>query len=452
VLFDEARHQKPGQPGPTRTRSGEAAMRRAGDEAEWERRESRRSGQALLEAALQRENLVKAWRRVKANGGSAGVDGRSIAETGGDLKQCWPQLREALMSGTYRPQPVRRVTIAKPGGGTRELGIPTVTDRLIQQALLQVLQPRIDPTFSEHSYGFRPGRNAHQAVRRAQAYVQSGKRYVVDVDLEKFFDRVQHNVLRSRLEQRIDDPAVLTLIRHYLRAGVRVHGVVMERYEGTPQGGPLSPLLANVLPDEVDRELERRGHAFVRYADDCNVYVGSRQAGERVLTALRQLFGNLKLRINEAKSAVARVTGRQFLGRSFYVAAGGRGQTAGGAQSAALLQRPHSPTDPPQRRPQHRASGGTTARVCAGMEGVLPTGADPQGLPRTGRMAAPPTARLAPETLEARNDDLPDAAADGREPGRCSDRGGERATLVEQQPLPAQPRLADRVLRSAGRA
>ena len=224
--------------------------------------------------------MVLAWKRVKANRGSAGVDGLTIDATLECLKTNWPRIREELQTGRYRPQPVRRVHIPKAGGGMRELGIPTVTDRLIQQALLQVLQPRIDPTFSEHNYGFRPGRRAHDAVLQAQRHVQEGWKVVVDVDLEKFFDRVNHDVLMDRLAKRIDDKAVLRLIRRYLAAGIMDGGVVMERYEGTPQGGPLSPLLANVLLDEVDRELERRGQRFVRYADDCNVYVRSRRAGE----------------------------------------------------------------------------------------------------------------------------------------------------------------------------
>jgi group II intron reverse transcriptase/maturase len=217
---------------------------------------------------------------------------------------------------------VRRVQIPKSDGGVRELGIPTVTDRLIQQALLQVLQRKIDPTFSEHSYGFRPGRRAHDAVRQAQRYVQDGYRVVVDVDLEKFFDRVNHDVLMERLSRRIDDKAVLRLIRRYLVAGIMDGGVVMERYEGTPQGGPLSPLLANVLLDEVDRELERRGHRFVRYADDCNVYVRSRRAGERVLVGLRKLYDRLHLKVNEVKTAVAPATGRKFLGYALWRSAG----------------------------------------------------------------------------------------------------------------------------------
>jgi group II intron reverse transcriptase/maturase len=255
-----------------------------------------------------------AWKRVKSNAGSAGIDGLSVGETAEYLKAHWPRLKQELLEGRYRPAPVRRVQIPKAGGGKRELGIPTVIDRLIQQALLQVLQPLIDPSFSEHSYGFRPGRRALDAVCRAQQYVQAGHRIVVDVDLEKFFDRVNHDVLMDRLSKRIADRAVLRLIRRYLQAGIMVHGVVAERYEGTPQGGPLSPLLANVLLDEVDRELERRGHRFVRYADDCNVYVRSQKAGERVMAALRKLYGRLRLKVNEAKSAVASAFGRKFLG------------------------------------------------------------------------------------------------------------------------------------------
>jgi RNA-directed DNA polymerase len=215
------------------------------------------------------------------------------------------------------------VTIPKLDGGERELGIPTVTDRLIQQALLQVLQPLLDPTFSEHSYGFRPGRRAHEAVLAAQAYVQAGRRVVVDVDLEKFFDRVNHDILIDRLGKRLGDAAVLRLIRAYLDAGIMSDGVVVERYQGTPQGGPLSPLLANVLLDEVDRELERRGHCFARYADDCNVYVRSARAGERVMALLRRLYAGLRLTVNETKSAVARAFGRKFLGYSLWVAKGG---------------------------------------------------------------------------------------------------------------------------------
>ena len=311
-------HQKPGRPGPTANEGGEAAGVRRGGEARPARHADADSGRAgLLAQALGRDNMQRAWQRVRRNGGSAGIDGLSIAATKEYLREHWPRIREDLLTGRYRPSPVRRVAIPKPGGGERELGIPTVVDRLIQQALLQMLQPRIDPTFSIHSYGFRPGRRAHDAILQAQAHIEAGHRIVVDVDLEKFFDRVNHDVLMDRLSKRIDDRAVLRLIRRYLEAGMMAGGVVMERHEGTPQGGPLSPLLANVLLDEVDRELERRGHRFVRYADDCNVYVRSRAAGERVLAGLRRLYARLHLRLNEAKSAVASVFERPFLGYGF---------------------------------------------------------------------------------------------------------------------------------------
>jgi group II intron reverse transcriptase/maturase len=257
-----------------------------------------------MELVCERQNCLAALKRVRNNKGSPGSDGMAVKELPAFLKVHWPRLREELLSGRYHPQPVRRVLIPKPGGGERELGIPSVLDRFIQQALLQVLQPRFDPTFSEASYGFRPGRRAHDAVRRARAYVQEGRRYVVDLDLERFFDRVNHDVLMGRLANRIADRRVLGLVRRYLNAGILANGVVIERHEGTPQGGPLSPILANVLLDEVDKELEKRGHAFVRYADDLNVYVRSKRAGERVMEAMRRLYARLKLRINETKSAV----------------------------------------------------------------------------------------------------------------------------------------------------
>lgn len=323
MSLGEARHQKPGRPGRTGVGRGEAAREAVSDEAELARQAQTDWGaDDLLGQALARENMVNAWKRVKANKGGAGVDGRTVQDTGEYLKQAWPAIRVSLLDGSYRPEPVRRVGIPKPGGGVRELGIPTVVDRLIQQALLQVLQPLIDPTFSEHSHGFRPGRSAHGAVLEAQQYVQAGRRWVVDVDLEKFFDRVNHDILMDRLAKRIADKRVLRLIRRYLQAGILAHGVHSARVEGTPQGGPLSPLLANVLLDEVDRELERRGHKFVRYADDCNVYVSSQRAGHRVLQALRECYAKLSLKINEAKTAVARVWGRKFLGYRFWVSKG----------------------------------------------------------------------------------------------------------------------------------
>ena len=264
--------------------------------------------------------MQRAWKRVKANKGAAGVDGLDIAQTGQHLKHAWPLIRQQLMNGTYRPMPVRRVGIPKPDGSERELGIPTVTDRLIQQALLQVLQPLIDPTFSEHSHGFRPGRRARDAALAAQQYVQEGYRTVVDVDLSRFFDRVNHDILIDRLKKRVNDAGVIRLVRAYLNAGIMDGGVVVERGEGTPQGGPLSPLLANVLLDEVDRMLERQGHRFARYADDCNVYVCSQKAGERVMALLKRRYDKLHLKINESKSAVSRAFGRKFLGYELWVA------------------------------------------------------------------------------------------------------------------------------------
>jgi group II intron reverse transcriptase/maturase len=275
-----------------------------------------------MELVVERQNLQLALKRVKQNKGSAGIDGMTVGELADHLREHWRQIREQLLTDRYQPAPVKRVAIPKPGGGERELGIPTVLDRFIQQALLQVLQPRFDPTFSEHSHGFRPGRSAHGAVRQAQRYVQQGKRWVVDVDLEKFFNRVDHDILMGKLALRIADRRVLGLIRSYLNAGIMANGVVTERHEGTPQGGPLSPLLANVLLDEVDKELEKRGHSFVRYADDCNVYVQSKRAGERVMAALHKQYNRLRLRINEHKSAVARASERKFLGFSFWVAKG----------------------------------------------------------------------------------------------------------------------------------
>jgi group II intron reverse transcriptase/maturase len=275
-----------------------------------------------MERVVSRPNMVAAYKRVRENKGSPGIDGVTVEQLPEWLKENWGRVRGELLAGTYQPSSVRRQMIPKEGGGERELGIPTAPDRLIQQALLQVLQPIFDPTFSDHSYGFRPGRRAHDAVRRARGYVQEGRRWVVDVDLERFFDRVNWDILMGKLAKRIGDKRVLRVIRGYLEAGVMVNGVVRERHEGTPQGGPLSPLLANVFLDGVDRELEKRGHAFVRYADDGNVYVRSRRAGERVMELLRRLYGHLRLRINEAKSAVARVWERKFLGFSFWVATG----------------------------------------------------------------------------------------------------------------------------------
>jgi group II intron reverse transcriptase/maturase len=271
----------------------------------------------LMDAVCERGNLWRAYDRVLKNKGAAGVDGIGIAEFKEHLKQHWPTIKAKLLAGESMPAPVRRVDIPKPQGGVRTLGIPTLTDRLIQQALHQVLSPIFEAEFSESSYGFRPGRNAHQAVKAAKQYVAEGRRIVVDMDLEKFFDRVNHDLLMQKLSTKIDDGRVLRLIRRYLEAGMMADGMVSQRTEGTPQGGPLSPLLSNILLTELDRELERRGHAFCRYADDCNIYVKSKEAGERVMASItRFLADTLKLTVNAAKSAVARPWERKFLGYS----------------------------------------------------------------------------------------------------------------------------------------
>jgi RNA-directed DNA polymerase len=271
----------------------------------------------LMEAVVERGNLKLAYQRVIENNGAAGVDELAVSALKDHLKRHWPVIRTRLLAGDYQPAAVRRVDIPKPQGGLRTLGIPTVVDRLIQQALHQVLQPIFEPIFSDASYGFRPGRNAHQALRQARQYVAQGKRWVVDIDLEKFFDRVNHDLLMSKLAMTIGDARVLVLIRRYLQAGMMADGVVTARTEGTPQGGPLSPLLSNILLTDLDRELERRGHAFCRYADDCNIYVGSERAGVGLLQSLTEFLAErLKLKVNQAKSAVARPWQRKFLGYS----------------------------------------------------------------------------------------------------------------------------------------
>jgi RNA-directed DNA polymerase len=280
--------------------------------------ESQAETDKLLEEVCEKENLKEALRRVKANAGAPGIDGLSVKELPEFLRENWPRLKEQLFAGTYKPQPVRRVEIPKAGGGRRKLGIPTVVDRFVQQAVLQVLQKRWDPTFNELSFGFRPGRSAPQAVMKAQEYIQQGYDWVVDIDLEKFFDRVNHDVLMARVAQRVSDKRILKLIRGFLNSGVMENGLVGPTEEGTPQGGPLSPLLSNLLLDELDQELEQRGHRFVRYADDCNIYVKSERAGQRVMEGVKRFLARkLRLEVNESKSAVARPKDRKFLGFSF---------------------------------------------------------------------------------------------------------------------------------------
>ena len=279
--------------------------------------QTKAEGLRQMDAVVERHNLWRAYERVMWNKGAAGVDGLTVFEFKAWLQQHWPSVRAALLAGNYMPAAIRKVDIPKPNGGVRTLGIPTVVDRLIQQALLQVLQPEFEPEFSEHSYGFRPGRNAWQAVQRAQGYIREGRRWVVDLDLEKFFDRVNHDILMSRIARKVKDERVLKLIRRYLEAGMMSEGIVSARMEGTPQGGPLSPLLSNILLTDLDRELERRGHRFCRYADDCNIYIKSEVAGQHAMAAITDyLEKKLKLQVNRDKSAVARPWKRKFLGYS----------------------------------------------------------------------------------------------------------------------------------------
>jgi RNA-directed DNA polymerase len=318
----------------------------------------------LMEQVVQRENLLAAYERVRANKGAPGVDGMTTDDLADFCRRHWPRIREQLLGGTYAPQPVRKVEIPKPDGkGVRTLGIPTVLDRLIQQALLQALTPLFDPGFSEGSFGFRPGRSTHQAVLRAREHIAAGHRWVVDMDLEKFFDRVNHDILMSRVARKVKDKRVLRLIRRYLQAGIMEGGIISPRTEGTPQGGPLSPLLSNILLDELDKELENRGHRFVRYADDCNVYVRSQAAGERVFGSLEKfLAGRLRLKVNRAKSAVARPWERKFLGYS--VTAHREPKLKVSHQSVKRLK--------DKLRPMLRAGRGRSlARVCRELGPVL---------------------------------------------------------------------------------
>ena len=282
-------------------------------------RDEGKSNVELWEQVWEKGNLTTALKRVESNGGAPGIDGMTVKDLRGYLKGHWLEIREALESGAYKPSPVRRVEIPKPDGGVRLLGIPSVIDRLLQQAIAQVLTPIFERKFSPRSYGFRPGRSAHDAIKQAQEYIQAGDEWVVDIDLEKFFDRVNHDMLMARVAREVKDKRVLKLIRAYLNSGVMVNGVVMETGEGTPQGGPLSPLLSNIMLDDLDKELEKRGHKFVRYADDCNIYVKTPRAGERVMESVREfLEKKLKLKVNQKKSKIDRAVRVKFLGFSFY--------------------------------------------------------------------------------------------------------------------------------------
>jgi RNA-directed DNA polymerase len=305
-----------------RSEDGEVASQRTGDPGNDQPPTAESATATLMELIVERENCLRAFKRVRSNGGSPGIDGMRVEDLKEYLQGHWGEIRASLLDGTYRPAPVRRQEIPKSGGGVRQLGIPTVLDRFIQQCILQVLEPLYDPTFSESSYGYRPGRSAIAAVEQAQRYLQSGRTWAVEIDLEKFFDRVNHDMLMGRVAKRISDKRLLKVLRGYLNAGVLADGVVIERSEGTPQGGPLSPLLANILLDDIDRQLEKSGHHFVRYADDLTVYVKSPRAGERVLDRLRKLFGALRLSINESKSGVRPLAKHSLLSYGFWVAPG----------------------------------------------------------------------------------------------------------------------------------
>lgn len=334
-------------------------------------------GERLMEAVVERSNMESALKRVRRNAGAAGVDGMTTAELGDHLKRHWLSIKAALLEGRYIPQPVRRVDIPKPQGGKRTLGIPTVTDRLIQQALHQVLQVIFEPGFSAHSYGFRPNRDAGQAVKVAQAYIREGRSWVVDIDLESFFDRVNHDMLMARVARTVKDKRVLKLIRRYLQAGMMEGGLVRAREQGTPQGGPLSPLLSNILLDDLDRELEKRGHAFCRYADDCNVYVQSERAGRRTMDALtRFLEERLKLRVNRAKSAVARPWERKFLGYSFTAQKETKLRLA--QASRDRFRRPHPSGAQCQPGTLADSSDRAAQSAAAGLDGLLPASGDAQ--------------------------------------------------------------------------
>ena len=370
----------------------------------------------LMEEVCERENLKAALRRVKANKGSPGVDGMTVIGIKDYLKQHWPAIREQLLSGTYEPKPVRRVEIPKPDGGVRKLGIPTVLDRFIQQAVMQVLQRRWDRTFSDYSYGFRPGRSAQQAVAQAQQYIAEGHGWCVDLDLEKFFDRVTHDKLMGQIAKRVEDKRLLKLIRAFLNAGVMENGLVSPSVEGTPQGGPLSPLLSNLVLDELDRELERRGHRFVRYADDCNIYVRSERAGQRVMESITQFITQeLKLKVNEAKSAVARPQERKFLGFSF---------TAGPEVKRVIApkaldrfkQRIREITATGKRR-QHEDDDGGTGTVYAGLAQLFRILRNARGADRFNALgpAATPGGNVAAVENTAPS------------PGRITGTGGARA-------------------------
>ena len=383
-------------------RSEAPTARREGTETLTAKRacESPAIPEQVMEEVCGRENLLRALRRVKSNKGSPGIDGMKVDELPGYLKQHWPAIREQLRNGTYKPQPVRRVEIAKPDGGVRQLGIPTVLDRFIQQAVMQVLQSKWDGTFSEHSHGFRPQRSAHQAVAKAQQYIAAGNRWVVDLDLEKFFDRVNHDRLMAAIARRVSDKRMLKLIRAFLESGVMENGLVSPAEEGTPQGGPLSPLLSNLVLDELDRELERRQHRFVRYADDCNVYVASERAGKRVMQSVtRFIRQRLKLKVNEAKSAVARPQERKFLGFSFTGGAEPKRRIA--PQALLRCKQRVAGTDAPDAGHQSATDDEGTSQLFTRLEELLRLLPDALGAARAGSVDTAQVTFRDLETTEA---------------------------------------------------
>jgi RNA-directed DNA polymerase len=405
----------------------------------------------LMEEVVSPANVARAMKRVITNKGSPGIDGMTVDEVAEHWRRNEGAVSEQLLAGTYKPMPVRRVTIPKSGGGERELGIPTVTDRLVQQAILQVLGPRYDAGFSSHSHGFRPHRSAHGAVMEAQRYIQEGYDWVVDVDLERFFDRVNHDVLMGRLAKKIEDKRMLKILRGFLNAGVMLNGVVIDQEEGTPQGGPLSPLLANVLLDELDKLLEAHGHRFVRYADDCNVYVRSQRAGDRVMATMRKELAKLRLRINEAKSAVDRPWNRQFLGFTFR----DRGRDSRRRVSPRAIEKAKDrirKLTNRKSRCEHRDGRQRASGVLEGLAAVLRnlSGPSPEAHPRQvdpGPAAAPPG-----QTVETRDDGIPRLVAMPRESGRrCPGRTSPRSSTTSTTPIFLNRPVRARMLGWCGR-
>ena len=390
----------------------------------------------LMEEVCERGNLERVLKRVESNRGSPGVDGMKVQDLRGHLVDHWPAIREQLLNGAYRPMPVKRVDIPKPGGGMRQLGVPTVLDRFIQQAVLQVLQVRWDRTFSEHSYGFRPGRSAHQAVAQAQRYIGEGRSWVVDIDLEKFFDRVNHDRLMAQLAKRIGDKAMLKLIRAYLNAGVMEDGLVSQRAEGTPQGGPLSPFLSNVVLDELDRELERRGHCFVRYADDCNIYVYSRRAGERVMeNVTRWITRKLKLKVNHEKSAVDRPSEEEVSGVQLHGWDGAEGADSAGISGP--VQGAGTGTDPADKDDMDGQDGERAIRLSQGMAGLLWQMPDPVDTYKTGLVDTAASQKRRLETMETGAHTVCRSSCAGRPEGPGRANGWQFSRPVAHQPQPS---------------